>query len=226
MDVEAWQVRAQIYDSFLRRGEGPTTAEIAQNLQTDEQTVVDLMRELHRQHHIVMGTHDELIAAHPFSNVPVPFEVTFGRVHARGFCIWDALGIASMSGKDALIETACAFCLHCIHLEVVHGRLLLERDYVAQFLVPAQRMWDDIKYTCSTQLAFCDEFHAHRWRERYHKDRGSILHMSKVWELAKVWYGEDRREQTWRRRTAREANAIFRRLELPDHFWHLSDEVP
>ncbi len=54
----------------------------------------------------------------------MPFDVTFGRVKARGFCIWDALGIAAMSGKDTTIETACAFCLHGINLEVVHGRLL------------------------------------------------------------------------------------------------------
>src|SRR5579884_2369912 len=122
MDPAPWQVRSQIYDSFLRRGEAPTVAEMAQTLQTDEQTVVALMHELHRQHHIVMGTHDELIAAHPFSNVPTQFDVTVGRVRARGFCIWDALGIAAMTGKDSIIETTCAFCLHCIHLEVVHGR--------------------------------------------------------------------------------------------------------
>jgi hypothetical protein len=221
-NVQPWQVRALIYESFLQRGEAPTIAQLAQSLQTDEQTVVSHLWTLHREHHIVMGTHDELIAAHPFSNVPTAFEVIIGRVRARGFCIWDALGIPAMAGKDAIVEAACSLCLHAIHLEVVHGRLLLERDYVAQFLVPAQRMWDDIKYTCSTQLAFCDENHAKRWRERYHRDAGSILHMSKTWELAKVWYGEDRRQESWRRRTAQEANAIFRRLELPEPFWHLT----
>jgi len=223
MDVQPWQVRAQIYEGFMQRGDSPTVAEMAQALQTDEQTIIEMMRELHRMHHIVLGTHDELIAAHPFSNVPMPFEVTYGRVRARGFCIWDALGIAAMNGKDAVIDTTCAFCLHCIHLEVVHGRLLLERDYVAQFLVPAQRMWDDVKYTCSTQLAFCDETHAKRWRERWHREAGSILHMSKTWELAKVWYGEDRRLESWRRRTPLETNALFDRLELPQPFWHLTD---
>jgi Alkylmercury lyase len=222
VDIQPWQVRAQIYDGFLRKGVAPPIAEVAVNLQTDQQTVIEHMRWLHEQHHIVMGLFDELIAAHPFSNVPSPFEVTFGRVKARGFCIWDALGIPAMSGKNTIIETVCSFCLHHIHLEVEHGQLLLERDYVAQFLVPAQRMWDDVKFTCSTQLAFCDETHAKRWRERFHREPGSILHMSKTWELANVWYGEDRRLETWRRRTPTEANAIFRRLELPEPFWHLS----
>lgn len=223
MDIQPWQVRAQIYDGFLNHGVAPAIAQMAQTLQTDQQTVIEALRELHKLHHIVMGSHDELIAAHPFSNVPTPFEVKFGHVRARGFCIWDALGIAAMSGKDTTIETACSFCLHAVHLAVVHGRLLLERDYVAQFLVPAQRMWDDVKYTCSTQLAFCDDTHAKRWRERYHREAGSILHMSKTWELAKEWYHEDRRAESWRRRNAREANSIFRRLELPEPFWHLYD---
>lgn len=223
MDVQPWQVRAQIYDAFLTKGEAPQIAEIAAALQTDEPTVLAMMRQLHAQHHIVMGNGQELIAAHPFSNVPMAFDVAFGSVKARGFCIWDALGIAAMSGKDTEIDTICAFCLHCIHLEVAHGRLLLDRDYVAQFLVPAQRMWDDVKYTCSTQLAFCDETHAKRWRERYHREPGSILHMSKAWELAKAWYSEDRRDPSWRRRTARESNEIFRRLELPSPFWHLTE---
>jgi hypothetical protein len=130
-----------------------------------------------------------------------------------------------MSGKDTVIDTTCAFCLHHVHLEVIHGHLVIEREYVAQFLVPAQRMWDDVKFTCSTQLAFCDETHAKRWRERYHREPGSILSMPKTWQLAKAWYGEDRRKESWRRRTAEEANEIFRRLELPEPFWHLTENT-
>lgn len=223
MAAEAWQVRAAIYDAFLQSGVAPGAAEIAKTIGTDEQTVLSLMRQLHSGHHIVICEDDELIAAHPFSNVPTIFDVTFGEVRTRGFCIWDALGVAAMSRQDALIETACAFCLHHIRLEVVRGKLLTEEDYVAQFLVPAERMWDDIRFTCSTQLAFCDEAHAKRWRERYHREPGSILTMAKTWQLAHAWYAEDRRNADWRRRTASEMNAIFRRLELPQPFWHVTD---
>jgi hypothetical protein len=225
MDVQPYQVRAQIYDAFLRTGSPPAIEDIARNLGTEEGTVRALLRALHNQHHIVLGSDSELIAAHPFSNVPMPFDVRFGDVRTWGFCIWDALGIAAMSGKDTVIDTTCAFCLHHVHLEVIHGHLVIEREYVAQFLVPAQRMWDDVKFTCSTQLAFCDETHAKRWRERYHREPGSILSMPKTWQLAKAWYGEDRRKESWRRRTAEEANEIFRRLELPEPFWHLTENT-
>lgn len=223
MTVEAWQVRAAIYDRFLGCGAGPTIDDLSQTVGSDVQTVAELMRQLHRQHHIVLCEDGELVAAHPFSNVPTTFDVTFDEVKARGFCIWDALGIAAMSRKDAVIETACAFCLHHIRVEVVRGKLLTEEDYVAQFLVPAERMWDDIRFTCSTQLAFCDEAHAKRWRERFHREPGSILGMSKTWQLAHAWYAEDRRDPSWRRRSIQEMNAIFRRLELPQPFWHVSD---
>jgi hypothetical protein len=171
----------------------------------------------------VIDADGEVIAAHPFSNVPTTFDVKFGEVQTQGFCIWDALGIAAMSGKDTEIDTACGFCLHRIHLEVIHGRLTVEREYVSQFVVPAQRMWDDVKFTCSTQLAFCDENHAARWRERFHREPGAILTTPKTWALAKAWYAEDRRDPNWRRRTAEEANSVFRRLELPEPFWHLTE---
>jgi hypothetical protein len=223
MTAEAWQVRAAIYDAFLREGSAPTIEQIAESVQSDNQSVASLMRQLHALHHIVLCADTELIAAHPFSNVPTLFDVTFGEVKTRGFCIWDALGIAAMSRTDTAIETVCAFCLHHIRLEVVREKLLSEEDYVAQFLVPAERMWDDIRFTCSTQLAFCDEAHAKRWRERYHRDAGSILTMAKTWQLAHAWYAEDRREASWRRRTVPEMNAIFRRLELPQPFWHVTD---
>jgi hypothetical protein len=223
MDIQPWQARAEIYDTFLRTGGAPSVAQIAQNLKCDEETVIAMMRKLHQEHHIVMCEDGELIAAHPFANVPTLFDVTFGEIQTRGFCIWDALGIAAMSGKDTIIDTACAFCMHHIRLEVMRQRLFVEREYVAQFLVPAQRMWDDVKFTCSTQLAFCDEAHAKRWRERFHREPGSILSMAKTWELAHIWYGEDRRQPGWRRRTAQEANGIFKRLELPEPFWHLTE---
>lgn len=184
MAAEAWQVRARIYDGFLREGVAPDAGQLAQALDCERDTVVSLMRQLHAQHHIVLCEDGELVAAHPFSNVQTLFDVSFDQVKTRGFCIWDALGIAAMSRKDTLVETICAFCLHHIRLEVVRGKLLTEEDYVAQFLVPAQRMWDDIRFTCSTQLAFCDESHAKRWRERYHREPGSILTIAKTWQLA------------------------------------------
>ena len=224
MAVEAWHVRAQLYDGFLREGSAPSVEEIVQALHSDSQTVLALMRQLHNAHQIVLCEEGELIAAHPFSNVPTAFDVSFDGVKTRGFCIWDSLGIAAMSRKDTIIETACAFCLHHIRLEVVREKLLSEEDYVAQFLVPAERMWDDVRFTCSTQLAFCDEAHAKRWRERYHREAGSILTMAKTWQLAHAWYSEDRRDAGWRRRTASEVNAVFRRLELPQPFWHVAGD--
>ena len=75
MGFQSWQLLNQNYDSFLRKSEAATIVEIAQALQTDEQTVTQLMHDLHRRNHIVLGSHRSAPAPHDGSKhdiVPVP----------------------------------------------------------------------------------------------------------------------------------------------------------
>jgi len=39
--------------------------------------------------------------------------------------------------------------------------------------------------------------------------------------LAREWYGPDRREPNWRRRSVEEAEALFKDLGLTSSFWNL-----
>ena len=41
------------------------------------------------------------------------------------------------------------------------------------------------------------------------------------WRLAREWYGGDRRDPQWRRRTIEEAEALFAELGLTGDFWRL-----
>ena len=223
MNCEPWAIRARVYDAFLSEGRAPSVSALAAGAECDERSVREALRALHDQHHIVLQADGEILAAHPFSNVPMPFDVYFDDVRAWGFCIWDALGIAAMSGQDTLIETRCDYCLRSIVINIEDGKFVGDERWVAQYLVPAQHMWETITFTCGTQLPFCDETHAHAWRERFNQQYGSILPMETAWKLAKVWYGEDRRSPAWRRRTVEEANAIFASLNLPAPFWRLVD---
>ena len=52
--------------------------------------------------------------------------------------------------------------------------------------------------------------------------RGEVLSLDRCWRLAKAWYGPDRREPEWRRRTVDEAEALFTELGLTSPFWRLS----
>jgi hypothetical protein len=71
-------------------------------------------------------------------------------------------------------------------------------------------------------LLFRSEEHIDRWCRSWHQPRGATLTIEQGWRLAQAWYGPDRREQAWRRKTAREAEALFETLGLTGAFWRLN----
>lgn len=92
------------------------------------------------------GTRDIRMAA-PLSAVPTPHiaRVADGRSH-YGNCVWDALGVIAMLGRDGDVETVCADCDAPLTLTVRDGALA-STDAVVHFAVPASRWWEDIVFT-------------------------------------------------------------------------------
>jgi hypothetical protein len=70
-------------------------------------------------------------------------------------------------------------------------------------------------------LFFRSEEHIERWCTTWRLDKGAVIPLAQGWELAKVWYGEDRREPSWRRRTLEETEAVFAQLGFTSEFWNL-----
>ena len=70
-------------------------------------------------------------------------------------------------------------------------------------------------------LFFRSEEHIARWCESWRLPRGAVIPLNKGWELARVWYGEDRRQPDWRRRTLDETEALFASLGFTSEFWNL-----
>jgi len=70
-------------------------------------------------------------------------------------------------------------------------------------------------------LLFRSEEHVDRWCASWHFDRGAVLSLEQGWELARAWYGADRRKPEWRRRTLEEAMKLFEELGLTSPFWNL-----
>ncbi len=71
-------------------------------------------------------------------------------------------------------------------------------------------------------LVFRSEEHVEKWRRDWRFERGAILRLGQCWRLAQAWYGPDRRDAAWRRRTPQEAQALFTELGLTGPFWQLS----
>ena len=70
-------------------------------------------------------------------------------------------------------------------------------------------------------LYFRSGEHLDHWLQDWHMPRGEILPLAQCWQLANAWYGPDRREAAWRRRTIEEAEALFAELGLISPFWGL-----
>lgn len=71
-------------------------------------------------------------------------------------------------------------------------------------------------------LLFRSEEHIDRWCELWGQKRGGTLSLAQGWKLARAWYGSDRRETTWRRKTAQEAQELFTSLDMVGDFWNLT----
>lgn len=70
-------------------------------------------------------------------------------------------------------------------------------------------------------LLFRSEEHIDRWCTTWRLPKGAVMSLEQGWELARVWYGEDRRDPAWRRRTLEETEAVFADLGFTSAFWNL-----
>jgi hypothetical protein len=50
-------------------------------------------------------------------------------------------------------------------------------------------------------LLFRSEEHIDRWCAMWGQPRGGTLSLEQGWKLANAWYGDDRRDPDWRRKT-------------------------
>ena len=70
-------------------------------------------------------------------------------------------------------------------------------------------------------LLFRSEEHIERWCRSWRLECGAILTLEQTWGLAQAYYGPDRREPSWRRKTLDETEAVFAELGLTSPFWNL-----
>jgi hypothetical protein len=145
------RVRLGIYRFILRTGRVPAAAELAAQLRRPEAEVLAAYRRLAATHAIVLEPNGErILRAAPFWGSPTGFAVEVGRRSYWASCIWDALGVPAMLGRDARIRTACGCCSEAMEVEVRDGKLPAGRAGgrgVIHFAVPARHWYRDIVFT-------------------------------------------------------------------------------
>jgi Alkylmercury lyase len=147
MDLET-AVKLNIYETFARTTQAPTSTDVAKALSTSAEEVEAALQRLHQKRLLVPepGNPSRIRMAPPFSGVETPFRVKVQDKIYYANCVWDALGIAAALQADAIIEASDGQSGEPMMLAVRNGQPVPE-ECVIHFAVPAAHWWDDILYT-------------------------------------------------------------------------------
>jgi hypothetical protein len=147
LEVIAREVRLYIFRTAAETTRVPQVPEIAAALHRPPGVVHEVLRHLAAGRVLMLAPNDGSIwAAAPFCAVPSGFRVESGGKRYWSICVWDALGVAAILGRDARIEALCGDCGDPLVLEVRHGALH-RSEGVIHFAIPARYWWDNIGFT-------------------------------------------------------------------------------
>ncbi|MFE3448940.1 organomercurial lyase [Nonomuraea sp. NPDC059194] len=230
IDDRTEDVRVAVYRGFARTGRPPGTSELASATGLPPEQVRQALRRLHASRDLVLGGDataevdgERIVMAHPFASVPLGFSVMGERTLWWGGCAWDSFAIPHLLPEvpDVLVATRCPGC-DSAHAWVVGRDAPPPGGQVAHFLVPVQRVWDDVVHSCANQRLFCSVRCVDRWLEHAGERRGYVMDLATLWRLARGWYA-GRLEFGYTRRDPSSAAAYFAEVGLRGPFWGLPD---
>lgn len=140
-------VRLHVFGEAAATGRVPQAKRIAESLGRGEDDIRAALQRLAAGKVLILAPNGgDIWAANPFCAVPSGIRVRVGDTTYWGICIWDALGIAAVLGRDALISAPCGDCGAELSYEVLDGELA-DADGLIHFAVPAHHWWDNIGFT-------------------------------------------------------------------------------
>jgi Alkylmercury lyase len=164
--------------SFSESGQPPTPQAIARRFNLPLEATDKALEIIEAQGNIYRDpTTRAVLAAYPFSAGPTPHIVRFPDGHwVYAMCAIDALGMPSMLGTDATIESRCAHCDKAIHVEVQHNTLHGYEPRGAQvWYMPVNHCCVPALEQCPSINFFCSAEHLAAWRAIHSDMRGDRL---------------------------------------------------
>lgn len=220
----AERVRHAIYTRLAATGTSPSHEELATELGVDPAAYQQSLRELAQTRNLVLKN-GQVEMAHPFATRSFGFSVMGAHTLWWGGCAWDSFAIPHLvpDSPSVLVATTCPAC-DTSHAWTVTNQVPPEGDQVAHFLTPADQIWPDAAHACENQLIFCNEGCVNTWLESLGHDRGYVMTLDTLWNLAAHWY-EGRLDTPYLRRDPTAAAEYFRGVGLHGAFWGLADQT-
>lgn len=141
-------IRLAIYDAFVTYGTAPPPTDLCRRFGLSPHELDQLVRHLADEASalVLMPGSSYVWMAEPFSAVPTHFPVRSGAQQWFGNCIWDALAILALLGRDGTVDTLSPVDGVPLRFAVEDGALL-PLDAHIHFAVPARDWWRSIGFT-------------------------------------------------------------------------------
>ncbi|MEM7202939.1 MAG: alkylmercury lyase family protein [Planctomycetota bacterium] len=206
---------------LVHDGNVPPATTLAARLDADVDDVKAAMRELDRDHGIVLhpGTEDVWVIP-PFSLVPTAFWVENATRGWWAACAWCAFGVSELVEQAPRIHTRIAGESREIVIEAASDPLR-PAGLVAHFPVPVARAWDNVHRFCGSTLVFESREDVGPWCERHGQPHGDVQPLATVRRLARAWYG-GHLAPDWEKWSCSQAVEIFSSLGLDGPTWQLA----
>lgn len=211
-------VRVAVYTSLAATGRIPDPDTLA-GIAGGSDRAAEAVAALAERRAWALGADGEIVLAHPFATRSFGYSVMSAETLWWGGCCWDAFAIPHLVPDcgPVIVAGACPACDRALAWRVDTEAPPTGPER-AHFLVPTAHMWDDVVFTCSNQLLFCDDGCIDTWLAREGHSEGYRMDLRTLWRFAAGWYA-GRLDHGYRRREPSEAASYFREVGLTGAFW-------
>jgi hypothetical protein len=215
------RVRGALTRMIAELGHAPPNAVLADALSCSVHEVEQSLNALSDAHALLLhpGTTTPW-AVHPFALSPGSCWVEIAHRGWWANCLYCGLGIAAAVGGDAEISTRIGGEREQVVVQICNGAVQ-ERDLLFHLSTPPRHWWDNVIHACASFQPFRSEEEIDRWCTRHALPRGAVVPLPQLWEFARDWYGAYL-EEPWRKRSAQDAEQLFRRHGFTSPFWSLT----
>jgi hypothetical protein len=186
-------VHQAILRSFAGTGQAPAAGELDELTAGSGRTTADLLAALHAVDAIRLTPDGQIAVAYPFSATPTRHRVRIGSPHdgvdVHAMCAIDALGIATMTGNDTLIETIDITTGRPITITTRNGLTHWNPHQAVAFVGAEASGGPSADCCCDYLNLFTDQAAAKTWTETHPHVPGRIITQPEAEALARRLFG-------------------------------------
>lgn len=202
VSLSNWRTRAvphepleqAVHQATLRRfaatGLPPTVDDLHRATGASRRTIEEALRRLHDGDAIRLDTDGAIEVAYPFSARPTRHRVRIaGLVEVHAMCGIDALGIPTMLGKDALIETTDPITGDPVTVTSTAGQINWDPPGAVAFVGATARGGPSAECCCDYLNLFIGSPSAEDWAAAHPSVPGHVLTQPEAETLANTLFG-------------------------------------